>query len=97
MAFFDGPILLIIGGATYPSLFSWATMALLVLILLVSLKRLPKFRMGFFTVLGFLGFLEVVYLASTNEVRDVFDTFVCERQSVGLPKCKGEKRAEGST
>ena len=89
MAFFDGPLLLMIGGATYPSLWFWSAMALLFSILLASLIRLPKLRMGFLTILGFLGFLEIVYLVSTDQARDAFDTFVCERQSAGLPKCSG--------
>jgi hypothetical protein len=92
MAFFDGPIILAIIFATYPSAMFWMALVAMFFILFTSLSRLPRFRAGFLTIFGFLGFLEGVYLLSTDAVRD---TFVCDRQSVGLPQCEDGELSGG--
>lgn len=60
----------------------------LTLSLLGALRRLPTFRSGFFTALGFLALMEGVYLASTPKVQTAFDSFVCKHAGDTAPRCQ---------
>lgn len=60
--------------------------------LLGALRRLPTFRSGFFTALGFLMLMEGVYLVSTPSVQGAFDGFVCKNAGDTAPRCQAQSK-----
>lgn len=66
----------------------YAALLPLLLITLVTLRRIRSFRSGFLLVLGFLFGMEGVYLVSTDRVQAAFDSFVCKHQSDVAPRCQ---------
>lgn len=68
--------------------FFYGALILLAINLFTTLLRLPGFRSGFLTVLGFLVVVEGVYVLSTDSVQAAFDGFVCKHQGDVAPRCQ---------
>ena len=79
---------LFVVAAPVGSFLFWAALAPLVLLFGTTLARLPTYRRGFLFALGALTALEGVYLLSTQDAQDAFDSFVCQHRQAEAPRCE---------
>ena len=85
------PIMSLFFVVGYPTLPFFFSTLYLTISLVDVLSRFPSFRQGFFIVLGFVIFIEGVYLISTERVRSTFDEFVCQRTDGVAAACLDKK------
>lgn len=65
----------------------WFSLIGIIIPLLGTLFFLPVYRAGFFTVIGFVLFMECVYLLGTPAVLEAFDSAVCASGTSVAPRC----------
>lgn len=81
------PIMSLFFVVGYPTLPFFFSGVYLTVSLVGVLSRFPAFRQGFFIVLGFVVFIEGVYLISTERMRSTFDEFVCQHTDGATAAC----------
>lgn len=87
------PMMAIFFMISYPTILFWLSGMYVLTSLVFVMKRFPSFRRGIFSVVGFVLFVEGVYLVSTERVQTLFEDFVCDHVDAGTPRCAPEAQA----